>query len=200
MREDEDALLAAYVDGVTELTSDERRRIEERLARDAAARTEARATRDLLDRLRELPPESNEPDFAAMARAISDEVGPTVPRLRWRPMWRWIIPGAVLTVAGAVFALWLRAPQPSPATPPVATHDAVAPTAPIATHDSVPLWLDGAEIDVDLRAAELLGDDDALGADHGVDELLPTTDLAIVDELSPDAADRVEQWLARTKS
>src|SRR5689334_16487264 len=86
-------LIAAYVDGVTELTPDERKAVEARLADDPAARTEQAATRELLDSLRDLAPHGNEPDWSAMERAIGEAVGPTVPRPWWRSRAvRWLLP------------------------------------------------------------------------------------------------------------
>ena len=56
MRRD-DELMTAYVDGVSELTTEERRRVEELLANDPGLRTDEAATRLLLEQLRSLPPE-----------------------------------------------------------------------------------------------------------------------------------------------
>ena len=44
-----DELLAAYVDGVTELTTEERRRVEELLAQDPALRTDEAKTREVIE-------------------------------------------------------------------------------------------------------------------------------------------------------
>ncbi|HEX7839715.1 MAG TPA: hypothetical protein VF469_19705, partial [Kofleriaceae bacterium] len=67
-------LLAAYVDGVAELLPDERREVEALLARDPGARVESEAVHALLGRLRALPPEGGEPDWAAMERSIRQAV------------------------------------------------------------------------------------------------------------------------------
>jgi len=200
MRSD-DELLAAYVDGVSELTSDERRRVEAWLATSPEARTAEQATRALLGALRELPREGTEPDWAAMERSISASVGPRVPRTWWRAAWRWVVPVTALAMAGAMLVLWVhdaRGPAPTPALPPLATAlDGGAELPPIAAVDSVPLWLDGSAIDVDLDAAELLGVDDARAPDDGeVGGLLPTANLAAIDELSDEELASLEQWLA----
>src|SRR5262245_62960485 len=84
-------LLTAYVDGVAELSPDERKRIEARLADDPPARADEAEVRALLGRLRELPPEGNEPDWSAMERSIRAAVGSEVPRPWWRA-WRWLVP------------------------------------------------------------------------------------------------------------
>jgi len=201
-----DELLAAFVDGIGELTADERRRVEARLADDPALRDDALATRALLGQLRELPDEGADPDWSAMAHAIRAEVGPGVPRPWWRG-WRWLVPVGALASAGAVLALVLRAPEPvTPA--PVSAHvpEAGVPVAPpgvaapgVAAEDTVPLWLDGAAIEVDLRAAELLTDEPTAGDDDEVG-LLPAGELAWVDDLGDDDIAAAEAWLARKKS
>ncbi len=205
-----DELLAAYVDGVGELTTDERRRVEARLADDPTWRTDAAATRDLLGTLRALPDEGTEPDWAKMERAIRDEVGDSVPRSWWRG-WRWLIPVGALAISGAVLALVLRTPDVDLA--PTATHatDAgVASVAPTASQ-TVPLWLDGSEIEVELDAAELLDlhldlhldldlDEDAIETGNAGTGLLPSSDLAWLDELGDDDMAAAEAWLARKKS
>jgi anti-sigma factor RsiW len=211
---DTDTLLAAYLDGVGELTAEERRRVEARLAEDGALRDEAEATRGLLGQLRELPGAGVEPDWAAMERAIRDEVGPDVPRPWWRG-WRWLVPIGALAMAGAVLALVLHHPAPAPThrepiavRPPVGTNDAgTAPVvAPVAPGDeaSIPLWLDGDAVEVGVAADELLGPDERMpGLPSGDDDavgLLPAGDLAWVDELGDDEVAAAEAWLARKKS
>src|SRR5436305_1854220 len=88
-------LLAAYVDGVGELTALERRRVDRYLASDPVARSDEGATRELLGKLRELP--SNEPDWSALENSILDAVPDQVPGLFSRLLrparllrgWRW---------------------------------------------------------------------------------------------------------------
>src|SRR4051812_3100114 len=107
MRRDTDELLAAYVDGISELTPAERRRVEARIANEPSLRDDANATRDLLSELRELPPSGDEPssiDWNALERSISDAVGPDVPRPWWK-RWRWMIPTAALATTGAIVLL-----------------------------------------------------------------------------------------------
>jgi len=200
MRRD-DELLAAYVDGVSELTTDERRRIEELLARDPALRTDAAQTRTLIDRLRSLAPEGTEPDWAAMERAIASEAGPTVPRAWWRPSWRWLVPASALALAAAVLALWLGAQAPAPAPVVAAPHDAGAPPSPPPSNELATLWLDGEEVEVELDADELLEVDRALlGEDDSLSPgLLPVDNLAWIDELDADDIEVAEAWLGRKK-
>jgi len=161
MRERPDAeLLAAYVDGVTELSVDERRRVEELLARTRPLRDEVDATRALLGELRALPPVGGEPDWTALERSISDAVGRDVPRPWYaRPRWRWIVPGVALAMATAGVALVMHrppagtspapvahAPRPSAATEPEAAQAAA----------TVPLWLDGNPVELDVDASHAL--------------------------------------------
>jgi hypothetical protein len=198
---DPDELLAAYVDGVGELTTDERKIVEARRADDPTWRDDADATRALLGQLRELADEGDVPDWSAMERAIRDEVGPTVPRSWWRG-WRWLVPIGALAMAGAVLLLVLRAPDKvtdvGVTTPE--RRDAGVPSAPPVPDEpaTVPLWLDGAAVEVDLQMAELVDDEDP--ADTAELGLLPTDDLAWVDELGDDDVAAAEAWLARKKS
>ncbi|HWU85966.1 MAG TPA: hypothetical protein VN253_01775, partial [Kofleriaceae bacterium] len=115
-------LLAAYVDGVSELPAGERRALEERLADDEALRAEAAETRGLIGKLRELPRDGGEPDWAVLERSICDAVGAEVPRSWWRRFgWRWVVPGMALAATAAVAALVLHAParEAGPAPAPV---------------------------------------------------------------------------------
>ena len=201
MRRD-DELLAAYVDGVTELTTEERRHVEELLARDPALRTAEAETKTVLDQLRSLPPEGTEPDWSAMERAIRHEVGPTVPRAWWRPAWRWLVPATTLALAAAVFALWI--PERAPADEPIAVRplDAGVPLAPVAAEaTTMSLWLDGQELEIDLAADDLLEDDDTqLGEEDGLTPgLLPVDNLAWIDELDLEDVDVADAWLGRKK-
>jgi anti-sigma factor RsiW len=203
-------LLTAYVDGVAELTPDERHRVAALLAVDPQAQADQAAVRTLIDRLRELPTEGAEPDWMAMERSIRQAVGPQVPRPWWR-RWTWLAPATMLATAAAVLlVIWAR---------PAST---VAPDVPSGvdrgSHDPPPaedaevivaLWLDGAEVDVDLSASDVLaevapGDDDPAqpGAELDAEPelgLLPSTDLAWIDKLDDAAIDRAERWLARKK-
>jgi anti-sigma factor RsiW len=198
-------LLTAYVDGVAELSPDERRRVETLLARDPQARADQAAVGKLLDQLRQLHdlPAAGEPDWTALERSIRQAVGPDVPRPWWR-RWRWLAPATMLATAAAVLlAMWTRSAEVSPPTFARAAH------VPRPAEEIVPLWLDGSEVDVDVSASDMLADpelgtssdDDPapLGADSDEVALLPSTDLAWIDKLDDDAIDRAERWLARKK-
>ena len=205
--EDAAELISAYVDGVSELSPHDRRSVEARLARDPAARADEVATRGLLDRLRAMPHEGDEPDWSAMERSIRAAVGDEVPRPWWRA-WRWLVPlMSCATAAAVLLMLWSR-PQPrvrETAPRPVVRGSQPAPAAPAAEpldEAVVPLWLDGAEVDVDLSAADILRvpgitDDDAPGEPVGDGvALLPASDLEWVDHLDDAAIARAERWLS----
>jgi anti-sigma factor RsiW len=205
-------LLTAYVDGVAELSPDERRRVEAQLAGDPQARADQAAVRTLLDQLRSLPAEGGEPDWMAMERSIRQAVGHDVPRPWWR-RWRWIAPATMLATAAAVLlVMWARPASIAPPDPPVVARVAPPSPAPRNAEEIVPLWLDGAEVDVDLSASDMLGDSELgasgdsgdedpaqPGADTDEVALLPATDLAWIDRLDDAAIDRAERWLARKK-
>ncbi len=187
MRRD-DELLTAYVDGVTELTPEERRAVEARIAGDDALRAEAEETRALLERLRGERAADGEPDWAALERSILDAVGPDVPRPWWRRLgWRWAMPVAALAAGAAILALVLRTP-PRPIDPGAAVAvdgpaaQEVPPVEPApASGDTVALWLDGEDVEVELDAEALL--EVPWESDHNLEELLPASDLVWVDEL-----------------
>ncbi|HEX2686526.1 MAG TPA: hypothetical protein VHN14_07905 [Kofleriaceae bacterium] len=197
-------LLTAYVDGVAELTPAERHRLAERLARDPRARADQAAVRRLLERLRALPPVGAEPDWEAMERSIHQAVERALPQPWWRS-WKWLAPAMTFATAAAVLlVLWSRPPRGlEPAVWP-ADH---LPRDGRPGEDVVALWLDGHEVEVDVSASDMLGDavpgdaDPALVGDDSSTEvdLLPSTDLAWVDDLDEDALDRAEHWLAKTK-
>ena len=209
-------LVTAYVDGVAELSPDERRGVEALLARDPEARAEADAVHALLDRLRALPPEGRAPDWAAMERSIRQAVAAAPARPWWR-RWQWLVPAVTCATAAAVLlGIWPRAasiaiPPHLQRPPNVVPAVPVAPAAkePPAEDSVVALWLDGTEVDLDVSAPAVLGDVgiDLDGAQarqplpqpsEDGDEigLLPATDLAWVDTLDDAALDRVERWLA----
>jgi len=219
----DDALLTAYVDGVGELSPEERRRVEARLRDDPAAQRDEAAVRGLLVRLRGAEDRGDEPDWGAMARAIRDAVGDEVPRPWWR-RWTWLVPAAT-AAAGAVglLVMWGR-PAPGslalPDAPAVVAVTTAGPPPRAEPADIVPLWLDGAALEIDVAAlppAGVLGDDDELDDDAPpgdgpardaaewqrglIDEarLLPPTDLAWVDRLDDEALERAETWMTRQK-
>ena len=198
-------LLSAYVDGVAELSLDERKRIDDLLARDPALRTDEAATRELLGQLRELPPVGGEPDWAALERSIGDAVGRDVP-VPWyqRLRWRFIVPVVTLAAGAAILALVMHDPVPAAPqdTPPqpVVRQDEPAP-APAEGAIMVPLWLDGASVELDAGAIDLHELEWELAVEDGdapVPTLIPPSELALaewIDALDADALDVVEDAL-----
>lgn len=204
MKRDDLDLLAAYVDGIAELSPDERHGVERALG-DDEARVEEGEVRGLIERLRALPSEGAEPDWGAMERSIRDAVGAELPRPWWR-RWSAILPATTFVTALAVLVLvmWGRGPQvlEAPLAVPPA-HD-VAPTREVAHEDPraevVTLWLDGAEVEVDtasVAAHDLLAE--APSADDDDDDSLLPSDLGWVDHLDDAALDRAERWLDTRK-
>lgn len=192
-------LLSAYVDGVSELSLDERKRVDDLVARDPAVRAMESDTRALLGELRDLPPPGNEPDWSALERGIGEAVATLPPRTWWQ-RWRWrvVVPGVALAMTAAILALVLRPDAPvQEDVAPVVEHAAPVEVEADELAASTPLWLDGTDLEVALEAAELFDlewdlDPEVLPATA---ELLPPTDLEWVDELDPDALERAEQFL-----
>jgi anti-sigma factor RsiW len=214
----DDELLAAYCDGVTELSVDERKRVEALLASSETARSDEAATRSMIGALRDLPGEGTEPDWTAMERSIRAQVPENVPRQWWRPVWRWLVPvTALATMATLALLVFGREPTDRAAAherEPVASIDdagiapsiassnapSIAPSlepAPVADPgESVAMRLDGEDVVLDPGAADVLEVDDLLlgESDAGVEGLL-STDLAWIDELDEDDAAFAEKWL-----
>ena len=202
----DDELLAAYVDGISELTSDERRRAERHIEQAPGGRDAEDATRALLGQLRELTPAHGEPDWTALERSIGEAVGPEVPRQRWRG-WRLVVAG--LAVA-ATAALLVVLQQPAAPEQPLA-HDIELEQAqerpPMANADPILLWLDGVEVEVgvDLDADALLDDpmlalDDPEGELFGEVLLAPSELAWTIDELDDESLQQAEEWLDHTES
>ncbi len=188
MAANDDELLAAYVDGVAELTPEERRRVEGKLGE-----LDVAGTRDVIQQLRALPPEGTEPDWRAMQARIAKAID-EAPRPWWR---RWFVPvgGLAVVVGAALLLLTMRHDEPAPTVqPPVAVQmpDAAVPAPPAQATE---LWLDGQLVDVSDVDPEALFDDldvpDAI-ADDG--------ELLTVDQLDDKALDNLDRWLERKKS
>jgi hypothetical protein len=202
MRRDDrstDELVAAYVDGVTELTADERRRVEARMA-EPSIRDDAAATRDLIGQLRELPPAGNEPDWTALEHSIRDAVGPEVPRAWWR-RWRWVVPSlALATTAVIVLFVVTRDHAPIASVPPIAHEPERHEPAALAT-ERVALYLDGDDLEIEAGFEDVLDDPlDGLDDPDLVDGFLIPSDLAWVDELDDEALEHLEGWLEHPRS
>jgi hypothetical protein len=75
-----------------------------------AAKLELDATdRALVDTLRALPPEGEEPDWKKLEAAIRAEVSPLSTPTPWWRNWRWLVPiGALATTAAIVMTLGIR--------------------------------------------------------------------------------------------
>lgn len=207
MPQTDDELLAAYCDGVTELTTDERKRVEALLATDAHARIDEAATRSLLGALRDLPADGAEPDWTAMERTIRAQVPDEVPRQWWRPMWRWLVPltavATMAVIALLAFGHDAETTARTAETPIARAADAGVETfAPsVSTDERVAIQLDGEDVVLEDSDDELFDVDDMLlgEADAGVEGLLSSDDLAWIDDLDDDDAAFAEKWLDERK-
>lgn len=196
-------LISAYLDGVAELTSDERKRVGELVRDEPEAAAEAAAVRAMIGELRALPHEGREPEWSVLEREIRLAVGPQVPS-GWRRAWVWLIPGGAL-VAGAAIMLLLAHPGREVASAPAPIAER-APVAALPTGEGPPageaIWLDGEAVelgDVDPSfSSDDAGDDtgEALADESG---LLPATNLDWIDDLDERALDRAEAWLDHKK-
>ncbi|MBV8760237.1 MAG: hypothetical protein JO257_23300 [Deltaproteobacteria bacterium] len=190
MAANDDELLAAYVDGVAELTPEERKRIEGRLDE-----LDVAGTRDMIQQLRALPPEGTEPDWRALQARIAKAVD-DAPRPWWR---RWFVPvgGLVVIVGAALLLVTMRHDdQPARAPAPIATAKAPvidAAAVPVPQAQPTELWLDGQIVDVGDADPEALFDD--LDVPDAVAD-----DTLTVDELDDKALDNLDRWLERKKS
>ena len=195
-------LLSAYVDGVSELPLDERRRVDDLLARDPSLRDAERETRTLIGQLRDVPPVGNEPDWSALERSIGEAVGERVPtRSLWQRLrWRFVVPAVALAMTAAILALVLHDPKPTAPQPIAPVVDVEPPVTDDTTDEltaSTPLWLDGTDLEVAIEAAELFDLDWDLDEESLPEtaELLPPTDLEWIDDLDGDSLDRAERYL-----
>jgi len=158
----------------------------------------------LVAKLRALPGEGREPDWAQLEREIARAVGTSVPVPWWRNRRRWLVPTAALAGVAVILVIVMRQ-HPAPVVA-VEVRDAGAPAPiaeaapPVAPSEDTTLWLDGQAVDVrDVDPTQLLLDDvdetDEVADDSGT--LLPADDLGWIDSLDDHALDRAEHWLKK---
>jgi anti-sigma factor RsiW len=212
---DDEELLTAYLDGVSELTPDERKRVELRLARDPDFKREADELRAVIEQTRASASaeaaSEHDPDWSALERQIREAVGPTVP-MPWYRRMRWLAPISTLATTAAIALVWLHhAPadhaQVTPdrdasvafIAPAAPAHVEAAPAAKPA--GSTTIYIDGQIIDVSNVDPEALINDGASDgtADASSSGLLPASDYGWIDQLDDKAMERAERWLARKK-
>jgi hypothetical protein len=171
------------------------------------------AERELVGKLRALPEEGREPDWAALERDIAKAVDAEAARpRRWAWLARWWRPAlgiGLVAAAAAIVIVAKREPASEPA-PRAQAPDAGVP-APVLVPDepapepveAIGLGAEG-EIDPDELDEEVLDDvlaeldteawtDDAPQPEDG---LVPDLGLEWVDELDEDELEAVDQWLA----
>ena len=155
------------------------------------------AEQKLVARLRALPGEGREPDWAVLEREIRLAVGPQVPTSWWRKL-RWMVPAGAIVTGAAVMLL-------------VMNHHGVVLTEPTIhavpspveqpTPDTTALWLDGhaVEVDDDFDPSTLYDDDGSQELADDRNALLPVDNLQWIDSLDDRALDRAEHWLDHKK-
>ena len=152
----------------------------------------------LVARLRALPGEGREPDWAQLEREIHAAVGPQVPLPWWRQL-RWLVPIGALGAFAVIVLVVLG--HREPARVAVSAHDAGVTTPavdhPPAKADTV--WLDGQAVEVgdEVDPSVLIYDDVEDGDAVAGTGLLPADDLRWVDALDEGALDRAEHWLKK---
>ena len=143
--------------------------------------------RALIQKMRALPREGNEPDWNEMARAIHRAVEHAPKRRRWH-WWFALVP---IAAAAAAMLLWMRSSREVP----FEIH------VPVPQVQTAELWLDGEPLDVDavdpgaLPEAPPAPDEIANG-----DDLLGAPVFGAVDQLDDNELERAERWLDRKKS
>lgn len=160
--------------------------------------------RALVSKLRELPPEGNEPDWQELEAAIRAQVGAEAPQPWWRN-WRWIVPVWALATTAVIALVVLRSSTPA--------HHAVAPshfdagvTEPPAAASTDVMWLDGELVELDDVPGSALDELDgaaraALAPEGDVTGgILPVADYGWIDELDDEALVAAEDWLKRKRS
>lgn len=202
MADDRD-LITAYLDGVTELAPDERRRVEALLAADPDAAAEATATRAMLDQLRALPrpATSAEPDLRALGDAIARALPVARPRSRV-PIYVGAVALVALVAVVALVALVVASTRPTPTPPSAAMIAPPAPIEPARRHAASHVWLgdDGDALELDLDAEQTAAAIDELTADYDLE--VGTADPfgdqfgARIDTVDDAAMERIEHWLA----
>jgi anti-sigma factor RsiW len=191
MADDRD-LIAAYLDGVTELAPDERRRVEALIAADPEAAAEADATREMIDQLRALPvPEAPE------GRALGDAIAGALPAARPARSRAPIYAGLAALAAMVVAYVATRAPTE---VPPRAVAIESAPPPTTSSH----IWLgednDPLDLDVDEAATaidELAPSDDDLDYISWEPDPFGAQFGARIDAVDDAAMDRIEHWLEK---
>ncbi|HSD90474.1 MAG TPA: hypothetical protein VLB44_23275 [Kofleriaceae bacterium] len=164
--------------------------------------------REVIEKLRALPPDGQEPDWHKLEAAIRAEVGSAAPRPWWRD-WRWIVPIWALATTATVALIVTRDQPREPVQPVVSTHERTHVDAPSAAPPEAAeaMWLDGEPVDlgdVDDTVLDPI-DEPARAALDGEEGdvragILPVTDLGWIDNLDDGSVEQVEQWLAKKRS
>ena len=150
--------------------------------------------RALIDQLRRMPPEGDEPDWVKLEAQIRAEVGARRAPMPWWRNWRWIVPIWALATTAAIALIVLRDHREAPPTQHAVTipHHEPVPTRTVTNAPAV--WLDGDALNID----EI--DDASLDAlDQAAREALEPDEVSLED-LDDAALDRLEDWLDKERS
>jgi len=179
--------------------------------------------RELVARLKELPPEGTEPDWQELEAAIRGEVGDQAPRppasqrpwaardarRPWWRNWRWIVPVWALATTAVIALVVMRGKhEPEQHVIGPSMFDAGVPSAPeqAMTTTTTALWLDGEAVQIDDVFGSALDELDgaaraALAPDDDISSgILPVADYGWLDTLDDEALVAAEDWLNRKRT
>lgn len=154
--------------------------------------------REIVAKLRALPPEGNEPDWQKLEAAIRAEVGDRAPTVWWRN-WRWIVPIWALATTAAVALIVLHNHHEPPVPTLTTTTHQEQPVTPVpeqhATTARAPaMWLGGEAVDIDDLDEQSLDD-----LDQAARDAMGSDDVSLED-LDDAGLDQLEDWLEKNKS
>ena len=166
--------------------------------------------RALIDKLRDLPPEGEEPDWQKLEAAIRAQVGSAAAPRPWWRNWRWIVPVWLLATTAVVALVVTRNHASEQHVATTTRHDAgvlESPASPAAEPAPVnAMWLDGQAIDLDDVSGAALDELDGAARaalrpdDASSGGILPATDYGWIDSLDDDSVARVDDWLKGKRS
>jgi hypothetical protein len=156
--------------------------------------------REIVAKLRALPPEGNEPDWRELEAAIRADVGDRAPTMWWRN-WKWIVPIWALATTAAVALIVLRGHHDKAPVQQLTTathqeqHVVPAPEQTHSTTTAPTMWLGGEVVDVDALDDQSLDDLDQAARDS-----MGSGDDVSLEDLDDAGLDQLEDWLEKNKS
>lgn len=155
--------------------------------------------RELVAKLRALPPEGTEPDWQQLEASIRAEVGDRAPTVWWRN-WKWIVPIWALATTAAVALIVLRGHHDEAPVQQLTTtthqeqHVTPAPEQTHSTTTAPSMWLGGEAVDIDDLDEQSLDD-----LDEAARDAMGSDDVSLED-LDDSGLDQLEDWLEKNKS